>query len=83
MIDARTEQVFKDPAFKAKMKAQMEALRNDEAFYTWLKMMLTPEAQVPRFACGKCQAMRCRLRPSWTSAFRVLDCRASIPLKRG
>ena len=47
-IDARREQVFKDPEFKAKMTAQMEALRNDEAFYTWLKMMLTPEAQVPR-----------------------------------
>ena len=44
--------MFKDPEFKAKMTAQMEALRSDEAFYTWLKMMLTPEAQVPRSACG-------------------------------
>ena len=70
MIDARREQVFKDPAFKAKMKAQMEALRSDEAFYTWLKMMLTPEAQVPRLACGICP-LAVANGPSLIRGFRV------------
>jgi len=52
LLSQRIQQVFKDPEFKAKMKAQMEALRNDEAFYTWLKMMLTPEAQVTERRLG-------------------------------
>jgi hypothetical protein len=52
LLSQRIQQVFKDPEFKAKMKAQMEALRSDEAFYTWLKMMLTPEAQVTERRLG-------------------------------
>ena len=52
------------------MKAQMEALRSDEAFYTWLKMMLTPEAQVPRLACGICP-LAVANGPSLIRGFRV------------
>ena len=62
--------MFKDPEFKAKMTAQMDALRHDEAFYTWLKMMLAPEAQVPRLACGICPLAVVN-GPSLTRGFRV------------
>ena len=48
----------------------MEALRSDEAFYTWLKMMLTPEAQVPRLACGICP-LAVANGPSLIRGFRV------------
>jgi len=67
LLSQRIQQVFKDPEFKAQMKAQMEALRNDEAFYTWLKMMLTPSAvfrppRSPRRRCRRCCGL-CVLAP--------------------
>merc|ERR1719472_503865 len=54
LLSQRIQQVFKDPAFKA----QMQELRSDEAFYAWLKMMLTPEAQVTERRLGAAYAVQ-------------------------
>jgi len=72
LLSQRIQQVFKDPEFKAKMMAQMEALRDDEAFYTWLKMMLTPEAQVTERRLGAAFGVQ-------PTAFRGAPAQVSAP----
>jgi hypothetical protein len=40
----RIKQVLADPAFQAKVKAEMQKLQKDEAFYEYLRAMLAPES---------------------------------------